>query len=244
MRRAAIVATLMVARWAHADAPAAVDVADLPPLPAPTEEESASASVLAASSVEEDVVVGAAKREQSLGNVASAVTVVSGDRLRRFGYRTVGEAVGAVAGVYLVDNRLSYSIGIRGLQARLGIAEQQVATRRDLLAKVRLLYDKGVAPEYQVHQTEGELAQAEAAVPALQAGLDFLLHAERVVTAKGLDRKYWIDVMYQQQMLRTEISWIHGLLRELRSGELPWDDPQATPSELSNKPKESLGKRS
>jgi outer membrane receptor for ferrienterochelin and colicins len=35
--------------------------------------------------------------------------------LRRFGYRTVGEAVGAVAGVYLVDNRLSYSIGIRGL---------------------------------------------------------------------------------------------------------------------------------
>ena len=44
---------------------------------------------------EEDVVVGAAKREQSLGNVASAVTVVSGDRIRRFGYRTVGEAVAA-----------------------------------------------------------------------------------------------------------------------------------------------------
>ncbi len=63
-------------------------------------------------------------------------------------------------------------IGIRGLQARLGIAQQQVATRRDLLAKVRLLYDKGVAPAYQVDQTEGELAQAEAAVPALQAALD------------------------------------------------------------------------
>ena len=105
MRRLALVATVMVARLAHADAPAAaVDVADLPPLPAPTEEESASASVLAASSVEEDVVVGAAKREQSLGNVASAVTVVSGDRLRRFGYRTVGEAVAAVAGVYLVGS--------------------------------------------------------------------------------------------------------------------------------------------
>src|SRR6185436_2314067 len=51
-----------------------------------------------------------------LGNVASAVTVISGDRLRRFGYRTIGEAVAAVAGVYLVDNRLSYSVGIRGLQ--------------------------------------------------------------------------------------------------------------------------------
>ena len=65
---------------------------------------------------EEDIVVGAAKREQSLGNVASAVTVVSGDRIRRFGYRTVGEAVGAVAGVYLEDNRINASLGIRGLQ--------------------------------------------------------------------------------------------------------------------------------
>ncbi len=68
-------------------------------------------------------------------------------------------------------------IGIRGLQARLGIARQQAATRRDLLAKVRLLHDKGVAPEYQVHQTEGELAQAEAAVPALQAALDAATNA-------------------------------------------------------------------
>ena len=68
-------------------------------------------------------------------------------------------------------------IGIRGLQARLGIAQRQVATRRDLLAKVTLLHDKGVAPEYQVHQTAGELAQAEAAVPALQAGLDAALNA-------------------------------------------------------------------
>jgi len=94
----------------------AVDVADLPPLPAASDEQSSSAIVLAASSAEEDVVVGAAKREQSLGNVASAVTVITADRIRRFGYRTVGEAVASVAGAYLVDNRLSYSIGIRGMQ--------------------------------------------------------------------------------------------------------------------------------
>jgi iron complex outermembrane receptor protein len=105
-----------VGHAAHAQAPAGVvDVADLPPLPPASEEQSSSATVLAASAAEEDVVVGAAKREQSLGNVASAVTVVSGDRLRRFGYRTVGEALSAVAGVYLADSRLSYSLGIRGL---------------------------------------------------------------------------------------------------------------------------------
>jgi len=110
-----VVVWLAGGRLAHADEPA-VDVADLPPLPATDEPATSAATVLAAASAEEDVVVGAAKREQSLGNVASAVTVISGDRIRRFGYRTVGEAVGAVAGAYLVDNRLSYSIGIRGLQ--------------------------------------------------------------------------------------------------------------------------------
>lgn len=93
-----------------------VDVEDLPPLPQADDEPSSAATVLAAASAEEDVVVGAAKREQTLGNVASAVTVISGDRIRRFGYRTIGEAVAAVAGANLADTRLSYSIGIRGLQ--------------------------------------------------------------------------------------------------------------------------------
>ncbi|WP_322399891.1 TolC family protein [Massilia luteola] len=68
-------------------------------------------------------------------------------------------------------------ISIRGLQARLDIAQRRVRTRRDLLAKVGLLHDKGVAPDYQVRQSEGELAQAEATVPALQTGLDAALNA-------------------------------------------------------------------
>src|SRR6185436_4413800 len=79
-------------------------------------ESTASATLLAASAAQEDVVVGAAKREQSLGNVASAVTVVSADRIRRFGYRTVAEAIAAVAGVYIQDTRLTQQVGIRGLQ--------------------------------------------------------------------------------------------------------------------------------
>ncbi|MCD4850699.1 PadR family transcriptional regulator [Arthrobacter sp. AK01] len=81
-------------------------------------------------------------------------------------------------------------------------------------------------------------------VVALGADLDFLVRAEAAVTAKGLDRKYWIDITYQQAMRRTEIAWIRGLLEELGNGQLPWDEPLTTPSELSNKPKESLGKRS
>jgi iron complex outermembrane receptor protein len=107
----------LAASPARADDPdPVVDVSDLPPLPDASEAPASSATVLAASSVQEDVVVGAAKREQSLGNVASAVTVISADRIRRFGYRTIGEAIAGVAGAYLVDDRLAYSIGIRGLQ--------------------------------------------------------------------------------------------------------------------------------
>ncbi len=93
---------------------AAVDVVDLPPLPEVAT--SAEDTLLAAAGANEDLVTGAAKREQSLGNVASAVTVISGDRLRRMGARTVGEAIASAAGIYLVDDRLSTRVGIRGLQ--------------------------------------------------------------------------------------------------------------------------------
>jgi outer membrane receptor for ferrienterochelin and colicins len=98
------------------DAPG-VDVEDLPPLPPPAalDGEGSDVAVAAATDVEEDVVVGAAKREQSLGNVASAVTVISGDRLRRFGYRTVAEAIRGVAGVFVGDDHMTERVGIRGL---------------------------------------------------------------------------------------------------------------------------------
>ena len=117
-RRALSLAALLAVTTpvsARADGPV-VDVADLPPLPPADDEPSSSATVLAAATAEEDVVVGAAKREQSLGNVASAVTVITADRIRRFGYRTVAEAISGVAGVYIQDSRLTSSVGIRGLQ--------------------------------------------------------------------------------------------------------------------------------
>ena len=116
LSRGLVVIAASCAAVSSAVAQPAVDPADLPPLPDADEDMSSSATVLAAASAEEEVVVGASKREQSLGNVASAVTVVTADRIRRFGYRTVGEAVSGVAGVYLEDNRINASLGIRGLQ--------------------------------------------------------------------------------------------------------------------------------
>ena len=68
-------------------------------------------------------------------------------------------------------------ITIRGLQSRLDIARRQVGTQQDLLAKVGLLYAKGLAAEYQVRQTEGALARVQATVPVLQTGLDAAMNA-------------------------------------------------------------------
>lgn len=68
-------------------------------------------------------------------------------------------------------------ITLRGLQARLAIAEAQVKTRQELLEKVQLLHSKGVAPEYQVRQSEGELAQVQATVPELLTGIDAAMNA-------------------------------------------------------------------
>lgn len=68
-------------------------------------------------------------------------------------------------------------ITLRGLQMRLDIAEKQVRTQQALLEKVKLLQTKGLAPGYQVQQTEGALAQVEATVPALRTGLDAAMNA-------------------------------------------------------------------
>lgn len=68
-------------------------------------------------------------------------------------------------------------ITLRGLQARQAIAERQVRTRQELLEKVQLLHSKGLAPEYQVRQSEGELAQVQATVSALRTGTDAAMNA-------------------------------------------------------------------
>ncbi|MGR4870410.1 efflux transporter outer membrane subunit [Variovorax sp. LARHSF232] len=68
-------------------------------------------------------------------------------------------------------------IGIRGLQTRLKVAQQQVQTQQELLSTINRLHDKGLAAELQVRQAEGALAQVQASVPALETGLDAAMNA-------------------------------------------------------------------
>ncbi|ASK99391.1 efflux transporter outer membrane subunit [Xanthomonas citri] len=62
-------------------------------------------------------------------------------------------------------------ISVRGLQARLDVAQRQVATQQGLLSMVTLLHSKGLAAELQLQQAQGARAQAQAGVPGLEAGL-------------------------------------------------------------------------
>ncbi|MEJ2802555.1 efflux transporter outer membrane subunit [Comamonadaceae bacterium PP-2] len=84
-------------------------------------------------------------------------------------------------------------IALRGLQARLDIANRQVETQQALLEKVRLLHGRGLAADYQLRQTEGSLAQVQATLPVLQTGLDSAMNALDVMLGAppGTHRADW-----------------------------------------------------
>lgn len=68
-------------------------------------------------------------------------------------------------------------VAARGLQARIAIATQQTDTQRRLLATVKMQYEAGIAAELQMAQAEGALAQVQASIPGLEAGLDAAMNA-------------------------------------------------------------------
>ena len=68
-------------------------------------------------------------------------------------------------------------VTVRGLQARIAVARQQVETQQKQLATVKLQYDKGVAAELQLEQAQGALAQVQATLPVLEDGLEAALNA-------------------------------------------------------------------
>lgn len=113
-------------------------------------------------------------------NVGWEIDVFGGLRRGREAARAEYEAseAGAVATRLAVAAQTAdVYVTIRGLQARIAIARQQAETRRQLLATVKLQYEKGVAAELQMNQAEGSLTQAEAQIPVLEAGLDAAMNA-------------------------------------------------------------------
>jgi len=59
-------------------------------------------------------VVGASKYEQSQRNVAAAVSIITREEIKTFGWRTIDEALASLPGVYVTHDRQYSYIGVRG----------------------------------------------------------------------------------------------------------------------------------
>lgn len=57
---------------------------------------------------------------------------------------------------------------------------------------------------------------------ALDSQLRDLERGEQAVTERKIEQKYWIDLCYQQTLLRADIGWIRGFQEDLRTGRIGW----------------------
>jgi NodT family efflux transporter outer membrane factor (OMF) lipoprotein len=68
-------------------------------------------------------------------------------------------------------------ITIRTLQARMAIARELATTHIKFVDLIKLQLSRGIAAESQLRQAEGALAEVQAAIPALEYGLEVAMNA-------------------------------------------------------------------
>jgi iron complex outermembrane receptor protein len=59
-------------------------------------------------------IVSASKKEQKISNVAASAFVIKDEDIKRYGYRTLGEALKRISGLYLSSDRNYDYLGVRG----------------------------------------------------------------------------------------------------------------------------------
>ncbi len=102
--------------------------------------------------------------------------------------------------------------------------ESLAARLRELLAGPVNEYPSFPLAVSQAHNLPGEVVVGllNVRVAALEEQLNLLVQGECTVRQKDLAKKFWIDLSYQQSMLRAEIDWIRGLQKDIETGSLGW----------------------
>jgi NodT family efflux transporter outer membrane factor (OMF) lipoprotein len=109
--------------------------------------------------------------------------------LRRGREAAVADRVAAEAGLMAATLEVQASVAdrylhIRGLQQRLDVARDQVATQARLADTIRLQVAAGVAPSLQQHQADGALASVRATIPRLEIALEGEMTALDILLAR------------------------------------------------------------
>lgn len=112
-----------------------------------------------------DVGVGASWEIDLFGGLRRAAEAANAEA-------EAAEAAGAGSRITVAADAADAYFLIRGFQARLAFAREQVATDERLLELVRLRFARDVASDREVAQSEALLAQARSTVPLLLSGLE------------------------------------------------------------------------
>ncbi|HIJ78290.1 MAG TPA: TonB-dependent receptor [Deltaproteobacteria bacterium] len=86
-------------------------------------------------------IVSAAKKEQKISHVAASAFVITDEDIKRYGYRTLGEALQRISGMYLSSDRNYDYLGVRGFSLP-GDYNSRILVLVDGLRTNTILYDQ------------------------------------------------------------------------------------------------------